>query len=75
MSICDEAIGSDLNSKSGINSGNGQIWINYRLSGQRHIEYRYDYAFEGDYLWMIEEETSTQTSPIGSSLAKKYRRK
>lgn len=74
MSICDEKLGSDLNAKSGVQSGNGQIWINYRLSGQRHTEYRYDYAFDGDFLWLSEEQTSKLRPVIGSGTAKKYRK-
>jgi hypothetical protein len=75
MSICNEELGSELNSKSGVNSGNGQIWINYRLSGQRHIEYRYDYAFDGDYLWLLEDQTDGFNPVVGVNGAKKYTKK
>jgi hypothetical protein len=75
MSICNSTLGSDLNAKSGVNSENGQIWINYRLSGQRHTEYRYDYAFDGDYLWLSEEQSDNFLSVVSSGAAKKYIRK
>lgn len=75
MIICDESIGENLNHDSQIFANNGQIWISYRLSFRKHEEYRYDYQFDGEYLWIMEETTAQFNSIIGSSNAKKYRRK
>lgn len=75
MSICDENVVANLNSKAGVNSAQGQIWINYRLGGQRHSEYRYDYAFDGDYLWLSEDQSSDYHPLVGIGTSKKYRKK
>lgn len=74
MILCDESIGKDLNHESRIHAQNGQIWISYRLSFRKHEEYRYDYQFEGEYLWIIEETSSDYTPTINNSKAKKYRK-
>lgn len=75
MIICDESIGADLNKKSRVYANNGQIWISYKLSFRRHEEYRYDYQFEGEYLWIMEETSEKFYTVIGQSQAKKYRKK
>lgn len=72
--ICDESIGKDLNQKSKVNAENGQIWISYRLSFRMHEEYRYDYQFEGEYLWLMEETTENYNTVINNKAAKKYRK-
>jgi len=74
MILCDESIGKDLNHESKIHAQNGQIWISYRLSFRKHEEYRYDYQFEGEYLWIIEETTTKFTPLINNPKAKKYRK-
>lgn len=75
MVICDESVGKDLNKDSQIHAQNGQIWISYKLSFRKHEEYRYDYEFEGEYLWIMEETTSKFNSVINNPNAKKYRKK
>jgi hypothetical protein len=75
MIICDESVGADLNKKSRVYANNGQIWISYKLSFRRHEEYRYDYQFEGEYLWIMEETSEKFYTAIGQSQAKKYRKK
>lgn len=75
MVICDESVGKDLNKDSKIYAQNGQIWISYKLSFRKHEEYRYDYEFEGEYLWIMEETTSNFNSVINHPKAKKYRKK
>jgi hypothetical protein len=75
MVICDESIGANLNHDSKIFANNGQVWISYKLSFRKHEEYRYDYQFEGEYLWIMEETTKAFTPVINHSKAKKYRRK
>jgi hypothetical protein len=74
MVICDESIGKDLNKKSNVYAQNGQIWISYKLGFRKHEEYRYDYEFDGVYLWIIEETTPGFNSVINNSSAKKYRK-
>jgi hypothetical protein len=75
MILCDESLGADLNNKSRIYANEGQIWISYKLSFRKHEEYRYDYQFEGEYLWLVEETSEHLTTAINNSNAKKYRRK
>ena len=75
MVLCEESIGENLNKKSKLHAQNGQIWISYKLSLRKHEEYRYDYAFDGGYLWIIEETTSNYSSPVNQPNAKKYRKK
>lgn len=74
MIICGESVGKDLNHKSEVHARDGQVWISYRLSFRKHEEYRYDYQFEGEYLWIMEETTSNQMSVIRQPGAKKYRK-
>lgn len=75
MILCDESIGENLNKKSKLHAQNGQIWISYKLSFRKHEEYRYDYQFEGEYLWIMEETTPNFNNVINNSKAKKYRKK
>lgn len=74
MVICDESLGKDLNYDSQVHAQDGQIWISYRLTFRKHEEYRYDYEFEGEYLWIMEETTEQLGSIINNSNAKKYRK-
>ena len=74
MVICGESVGADLNQKSEVFARDGQVWISYKLSFRKHEEYRYDYQFEGEYLWIIEETTSHLTSVTNQPGAKKYRK-
>jgi hypothetical protein len=74
MIICDESIGKDLNHESKVHANEGQIWISYRLSFRKHEEYRYDYQFEGEYLWIMEETTTGLGTIIKNPKAKKYRK-
>ncbi len=75
MVICNESLGKDLNQESRVHAQDGQIWISYRLSFRKHEEYRYDYQLEGEYLWIMEETTSTLNSISNNSKAKKYRKR
>jgi hypothetical protein len=75
MVICNESLGEDLNQESRVHAQDGQIWISYRLSFRKHEEYRYDYQLEGEYLWIMEETTSTLNSISNNSKAKKYRKR
>jgi hypothetical protein len=75
MVICNESLGEDLNQESRVHAQDGQIWISYRLSFRKHEEYRYDYQLEGEYLWIMEETSSTLNSISNNSKAKKYRKR
>ena len=72
MIICNESLGKDLNEESKVHSLDGQIWISYRLTFRKHEEYRYDYQFEGEYLWIMEENTTNLGTIINNPKAKKY---
>lgn len=72
MVICDESIGKHLNQKSNVYAQDGQIWISYKLSFRKHEEYRYDYQFDGAFLWIMEETSSSASSVVNNPLAKKY---
>lgn len=75
MTICDKSITDNLGKNSNVHAEDGQIWIDYQLSFRTHMEYRYDYSFDGDYLLITEETTSDYLGlPKGSSLIKKYER-
>ena len=74
MIICNESIGKDLNQKSDVFAKEGQVWISYKLSFRKHQEYRYDYQFEGEYLWIMEETTANKNTVINHPAAKKYRK-
>lgn len=72
--VCGQALTSDVNTKTSLYSGNGQIYIEYNLSLKHHTEYRFDYEFEGDFLWLVEETTEKNTGASRISGAKKYKR-
>ena len=74
MVICGESIGKQLNQKSEVNAHDGQVWISYKLSFRKHEEYRYDYQFEGGYLWIMEETTTQSNRVVNNPNAKKYRK-
>jgi hypothetical protein len=74
MIICDESIGKNLNEDSKVHANNGQIWISYKLTFRKHEEYRYDYQFEDEYLWIMEETGSNYNPVINNPKAKKYRK-
>jgi hypothetical protein len=72
--ICQQGLTSDVNTKSSLYSNDGQLYIEYNLGLKRHIEHRYDYEFEGEYLWLVEETTEKNTGARTVSGAKKYRK-
>lgn len=72
--VCGQALTSDVNTKSSLYSGDGQIYIEYNLGLKHHTEYRFDYEFEGDFLWLVEETTEKNTGASRISGAKKYKR-
>jgi hypothetical protein len=74
MYICNKDITGETNRKTRLYSDNGQIWINYSLAFKKHIEYRYDYEFDGDFLWLIENDDPGFTNVAGRTGAKKYQR-
>ena len=75
MIICNESLGKDLNQDSRVFAQKGQIWISYRLSFRKHEEYRYDYQFEGEYLWIMEETSEHVGTIVQNPNAKKYRKR
>jgi hypothetical protein len=74
LEICNQSLTEDVNKKSGVYSENGQIYLQYNLGLKHHTEFRYDYQFEGDFLWLMEETTEKKMSVANISGAKKYRK-
>lgn len=72
--VCQQALTSDVNTKSSLYSNDGQIYIEYNLGLKHHTEHRYDYEFEGEFLWLVEETTEKNTGARTVSGAKKYRK-
>ena len=75
MEICGKSLTEGLTSKSKIQAVNGQIWIEYKLASKKHIEYRFDYTFDGNDLWLIEDTDDKFESCIGRANAKVYIKK
>ncbi len=74
MMICNSSLTKDLGKKSEIYAENGKIWIRYQLPLRTHTEFRYNYAFDGTYLWLKEETSSKNFNIINTPGAKKYRK-
>ncbi len=72
--ICQQALTSDVNTKSSLYSWDGQIYIEYNLGLKHHTEYRYNYEFEGEFLWLVEETTERVSGAKNISGAKKYKK-
>lgn len=52
----------------------GQIYETYKILIRNHLQFDFDYAFEGQYLWLIEDYTSAQAPVINQSSARKYKK-
>lgn len=72
--ICGQPLTKDVNTKSSLYSSDGQIYIQYNLGLKRHVEFRYDFTFEGEFLWIMEETTDKSIAAPQISGAKKFRK-
>ena len=76
MLICGTSITDNLGGRSNVHALNGQIWINYKLAFRMHTEYRYDYYFDNNFLYITEENTTKNIGTLTTTSSfKKYERK
>ncbi len=52
----------------------GQIYETYKILIRNHLQFDFDYAFDGQYLWLIEDFTSAKAPVINQSSARKYKK-